>query len=208
MHLNSAIWLEHPKSFHSFQGNNVKDGTMDDQQIRLTERDLAWLAGTWEADGSFSLNECINQSKYTQYQVNMQYVNTDIELAAEVMGILRKMQVGYYQLSRIQTGFGTKMKHEVRVSGFKRCDRFLTQLIPYLRGQKKRRAEIILEFIHERLSKPKCTRYGDAERNIADRYLSEISTTNMQSAEKSVKIESELHRKMQSGSHEASHLPN
>lgn len=152
---------------------------MDNQQIRLSETDLAWLAGMWEADGSFSLNKSHLGKGYIQYQVNMQYVNTDIELASEVMNILRKMEVGYYQLSRIQTGLGTKLKHEIRVQGMKRGNKMLSQLNPYLRGAKKRRAELILEFTNERLSKPATVKYGEREYAIVDRYMKEISTTNM-----------------------------
>jgi hypothetical protein len=197
MHLNSSIWLGYPKTNDSFLGNNVMDSiAMDNQQIRLTEKDLAWLAGTWEADGSFSLNKSKLGEKYTQYQVNMQYVNTDLELAMEVMSILRKMQVGYYQLSRIQTGFGTKLKHEIRIQGMKRGQTFLSQILPYLRGAKKRRAELILEFAKERLSKGKTVQYGEKEFAIFDRYLLEISTTNTTNASNGAKIESELAMKI------------
>lgn len=206
MHLNSTIWRESPKSFHSFLGNNVEDITMDNPQIRLSEIDLAWLAGMWEADGSFSLNKCNLGNGYTQYQVNMQYVNTDIELVIAVIEVLKKMQVGYYQLSRINTTQfpNAQMKHELRIQGMKRGYTFLTQILPYLRGKKKRRAELILEFVNERLSKNKTTPYGDVELDIFARYLTEISTTNMSNTD-SVKIESDLQGNLQSGSHEANH---
>lgn len=195
MHLNSTIWLGSPKSPHSFQGNNVMDAvSMDNQQARLTERDLAWLAGMWEADGSFGLNKCDQGNGYIQYQVNMQYVNTDTELVIEVISILRKMHVGYYQLARIQpvTTFGTKLKHEIRVQGMKRGYTFLSQIVPYLRGAKKRKAELILEFIKERLSKGKTVKYGPKELAIFDKYLLEASTTNTSNALRGAKIESEL----------------
>ena len=185
---------------------------MDNQQERLEEQrplavDLSWLAGVWESDGSFSLfsNECRMKKKdYIQYTPYLQFVNTDPDMVLEVIKILKKIEVGYYQLWRVnQFNDGKKLKGEIRITGIKRNQRFLTYLNPYLRGLKKKRAETILEFCNERLSKPKCTRYGLPESLIIDKYekvQKEIKDVFLKSSETNmpdtnlVKIESELHR--------------
>ncbi len=159
---------------------------MDDQQKRPVSIDLSWLAGMWEADGSFSLNKNKNQTKYIQYEPHLQFVNTDLMIIEEVIRILKDLQVGYYFMSRIQPeNFGKKLKYEIRVQGMKRCGKLIGYLLQYLRGQKKQRAAYIKEYIDLRLSKPKNQRYGDEEHSLFRRYeeynerLQEFSTTNM-----------------------------
>lgn len=167
----------------------MRDETIDNQQERLTETDLAWLAGMWEADGSFSLNRIYNNSKLMQYEPRMQYVNTDIKLVHEVMRILKLGNIGYYQISRIQTGIGKKIIHMISVQGMKRCATFLRLVLPHVRGAKRQRSQYIQDFVDLRLSKPKNQRYGDAEHKIYEAYDSynksvneESSTTNMPNA--------------------------
>lgn len=151
---------------------------MDNQQERQCEN--AWLAGLWEADGSFSINKCQNQGKFIQYQFNIQFVNTDIDLIMAVKDILKRNNVGYYEFCRIQTGLGKLMKYEIRIQGFKRCLNFLSLVLPYLRGIKKQRAIAIDKFIRYRLALPKQQRYSDIEHGMYDAYLNiESSTTNM-----------------------------
>lgn len=159
---------------------------MDNQQKRPIAIDLSWLAGMWEADGSFSLNKNKNQTKYIQYEPHLQFVNTDLMIIEEVIRILKELQIGYYFMSRIQPiEFGKKLKYEIRVQGMKRCGRLLKYLLEYIRGQKKKRAEFIKTFIDLRLSKPKNQRYGDEEHSLYKQYedynnrLLEFSTTNM-----------------------------
>lgn len=170
---------------------------MDNQQIRPIAVDLSWLAGMWEADGSFSLSKNY-QSKYIQYEPHLQFVNTDLLIIEEVIRILNYLQIGYYFLSRIQTGLGTKLRYEIRIQGMKRCSKFLHYVNDYLRGEKKQRAIYIKEFIDLRLSKPKNQRYGEDEHSLYQRYESqkpEISTTNTLNTWENrtqVKIESKL----------------
>jgi hypothetical protein len=176
------------------------DETMDNQQERPLSIDLAWLGGMWEADGSVSLfnNKC--SAKYKQYEPVMQFVNTDILIAKEVMRILGRIGVGYYQFTRIQTGLGTKLRYEIRIAGFKRCSTFLRYMIPYMVGCKKQRSALIKKFIDYRLSLPIKAKYGEIEYQIYEEYAKynesldrESSTTNMPDTNM-VKIESELLR--------------
>lgn len=181
MHLNSAICLENPKSFNPLLWNSIGDITMDNQQERILEN--AWLAGLWEGDGSFSMNKCALKGKYIQYQVNIQFVNTDVDLIMEVKNILKKNNVGYYEFGRVQPDQHMKarlLKYEIRIQGYKRCINFLNLVLPHLRGIKKQRAIAIDKFIRYRLSLPKQQRYSDIEHGIYADYLKiSSSTTNM-----------------------------
>lgn len=159
---------------------------MDNQQKRPIIVNLSWLAGMWEADGSFSLSKN-ERRKYIQYEPQLQFVNTDFLIITEVIEILRSLQVGYYFLTRIQpkNGYGKKLKYEIRVQGMKRCYKLLHYLIDYIRGSKKQKAQFIFDFISLRLLKPKNQRYGDEEHALYQKYekynneLLEFSTTNM-----------------------------
>lgn len=171
---------------------------MDNQQERPLSIDLAWLGGMWEADGSVGLFANKIGTKYTQYEPMLQFVNTDILIAKEVMRILGRIGVGYYQFTRIQTGLGTKLRYEIRIAGFKRCSTFLRYMIPYMVGCKKQRSALIKNFIDHRLSLPAKSKYGEVEHRLYDEYVKynesldkESSTTNMPDTN-TVKIESEL----------------
>ena len=162
------------------------DDTMDNQQERPLSIDLAWLAGMWEADGSVSLFKNNVKAKYTQYEPLLQFVNTDVLIAQEVMRILRRIGVGYYQFTRIQTGLGSKLRHEIRIAGFKRCSTFLRYVATYMVGQKKQRSNLIKKFIDHRLSLPVKAKYGEIEHRLYEEYekyneslSAESSTTNM-----------------------------
>lgn len=170
---------------------------MDNQQERPIAIDLAWLGGLWEADGSFSLNRTNINGKITQYEPRCQFVNTDLAIIEAVIEVLKRIQIGYYLVSRIQTGLGSKMIHQITIQGMKRTSRFLHYIAPYVRGSKSGRIKFIAEFLTLRLSKPKNQRYGEDEYKLYERYMNynqsllESSTTNMLNTDK-VKIESEL----------------
>jgi hypothetical protein len=149
---------------------------MDNQQERLEDRplavDISWLAGAWESDGSFSLQDNTVRVKrmgkgYTQYAPTCQFVNTDPDIILAVINVLKRMGIGYYQIWRVNQGYGSqKLKGQIAVAGIKRVNNFLDYMLPYLRGIKKQRAKFILEFCKERLSKPMGTKYSDNEKFI------------------------------------------
>jgi len=158
---------------------------MDNQQERPIAIDLAWLGGLWEADGSFSLNKNVAPKGSIQYEPRAQFVNTDIAIIIAVKEILNKLGIGYYLLSRLQTGLGTRVIHQISIQGMKRTSKFLGYIAPYVRGAKAGKIEFIQKFLTLRLSKPKNTKYTDEEHTLYQEYLAydksllESSTTNM-----------------------------
>lgn len=158
---------------------------MDNQQERPIAVDLAWLGGLWEADGSFGLNKNIAPKGSIQYEPRAQFVNTDVAIIQAVKEILNRLQIGYYLISRIQTGLGSRMIHQISIQGMKRTSKFLYYIQPYIRGAKAGKIHYIKSFLDLRLSKPKNQRYTDDEHNLYSAYLAydrsllESSTTNM-----------------------------
>lgn len=161
---------------------------MDNQQERLN--DLAWLTGAWEADGSFQLNKNnLRRQKSHQLAPSAGFTNTDLEFITEVIRILKESGIAYHQVTRVQTGLGSKVISQIRVIGIKRVHRFLTMLIPYMKSEKRYEAKLILEFCQLRLERPsKNYPYMKEEWGIYERFIDhkslrakgslESSTTN------------------------------
>lgn len=151
---------------------------MENQQERPIAVDLAWLAGAWEADGSFQLNKCNIRKKktYISYAPSMGFTNTDLDFIGEVIRILQRVGLAYHQYNRVQMGMGTRIKVDLRIEGIKRTKRAIDLLLPYLKSSKRRKAKAILDYCNLRLSKPKASPYGEIEHKLY--LLAESSTTN------------------------------
>ncbi len=147
------------------------DDTMDNPQER-PEAELGWLAGCFESDGWFSLHKNNCHNGYYQYQPVCGVVNTDPLYMMSVVCILKKNNIPHYLTSRAQLGIGTKVLFQVLIQGLKRCKRFLPLILPYIRGSKSERVEIMLEFINYRLSITRNQPYGDVEDAIFERFQS------------------------------------
>jgi hypothetical protein len=68
-------------------------------------------------------------------------------------------------------------KSMVRVSayGIKRVSRIIECFLPYLTGTKRLAAEVVMEFMRLRLSKPQASPYGEEEFALANRLRTEIN---------------------------------
>jgi hypothetical protein len=62
----------------------------------------------------------------------------------------------------------------INIGGLKRCKRYCETLIPYLTGQKRRAAELVLEFIVSREGKIKGAPYSESELDLV-RNLREVN---------------------------------
>jgi hypothetical protein len=147
---------------------------MDNQQERV---DLAWLAGSWEADGSFSLHDMKWKKDRRQISPAMTFVNTDKQYVDHIRLVLASLGIGYHVCMREQLGFGSKPIYQLQLQGMKRCGKILPLLIPMMRGSKKKKAEVMLEFINYRLSTPRDWKYGAVEDKLLDRFSQLSSET-------------------------------
>lgn len=139
----------------------------DNPQERLEVR-LGWLAGCFESDGWFSLNESHTRKGSRWYLPACGIVNTDRIYMEAVISILDELGVPYYAVVRDQKpSFGGKRPRlQITIGGLKRCARFLPIILPYLRSSKKKRAQLMLAFVEYRLTVPRCTPYSDFENGL------------------------------------------
>lgn len=129
---------------------------MGNQQERL-ELDMAWLAGFWEGEGYISLCKCSHTSKRQlgniRYVPSMGICNTDYEFLPPIKELLDSIPVAFcVHMARI-VGIGKKPKWEIRIKGMKKIRTLCERLLPFLKGQKKRRAEKMIAFCDMREKK-------------------------------------------------------
>ena len=121
----------------------------------ITEMDRAWLAGIWDGEGSIALfrNEEKNGSVKIKPVVN--FVNTDIGIINEALRILHEADCSVYIVNRNQSTKNSKHRDviEVRCSTIVGIKKILELISPYLRGDKKHKAEILLRYCARREQK-------------------------------------------------------
>lgn len=127
------------------------------QQARLCE--LSWLGGIIDGEG------CITVDKKAQECVHplITIVNTDKRITDKVIQIFTAYGVAFYVREHPAKG-NWKAKIEIVVAGFKRVDRFLRVIRPYL-VSKAERADKILLLCEMRVNARRAP-YTDAEKNL------------------------------------------
>jgi len=142
---------------------------MRNQQGTPTKVELAWLAGFIEGEGSLALsawNRLDNHaSRNPKIAVSIKIYNTDAALISRCRDILKGIGVEPYMKEREQKPMlkhdGSKQYKSVdpmltlTVSKLSSAQKALTCLTPYLFGDKRIRAEIMLEYLDKRLSRQK-----------------------------------------------------
>lgn len=146
---------------------------MDNQQERL-EWEISWLAAFTEGEGWVSLcknSSLQNEKRYFRFDPNCGISNTAKDLIDECVRILNKYGVEHQVVKRK----GSKLskgepleRYEIIFRSMKRVKSFLDLIYPYLIGIKKIRAELVLNFISLRRSKPRKSAYGCEEQKIYD----------------------------------------
>jgi len=148
-------------------------GYMDNQQERLLKHiELSWVAGIVEGEGHIGLSK--HTRGYLQYVPRLQIINSDELMLEDVGRILKKNGLAYYRKRRnVDKRVRKKQMHDLCITGLKRTSRALGVIIPYMRGLKRREAEIVLSFCKERLSKSNKFRpYTEVEHDIYRDYRS------------------------------------
>ena len=128
---------------------------MDNQQERL-ELNLHWFAGFLEAEGWFSLMKTNRQ--YKGKTVNM-YVpicgmcNTDFMILEAIERLFKSNGIEYQLYIRQPRKVGYKKGWQINIQAMKKAMAFIEWILPYLVGEKKIKAEKILEFCKRRKEK-------------------------------------------------------
>jgi len=123
-------------------------------------KNLAWLAGYINGDGTLTLNKQRMGKGRIIYTPLVGLTGTDHSLIEEVAEIFKSIGVGFY-VTKYATQNGIAKK--VFVKGFKRVQKLLPLLIPELRGKKKQQAILLLEWINSREQTGNNCTYTDYE---------------------------------------------
>jgi len=160
-----------PKAEGYCQGNNAPDATMANQQERL-----AFVAGLITGEGWFGLTcqKSVKQLKtkngFTIYPRFCLQMN-DMETMESVAGLFNELGLSYH-VSHTKGGM------RIEAVGMKRVKRIASTFSPYLQGNKKAAARIILEYIALRESKPQNAPYGDEEFRLVNLLRNVVNAGN------------------------------
>jgi hypothetical protein len=160
---------------------------MDNQQERFLESkqlkqygDLNWLVGLWEGEGTFTL---VAGSK-RRIMPRLSLINSDFDLIDEVSRILTDNMVGHYIQTR-KGGCTNNPKHKdvktVSICGLKRVAHCVRTFMPYIRGNKRKVAQLVGEYAEHRLGLPKNASYTDKDYT----YVKAVRVLNRKGPEKS-----------------------
>jgi len=127
---------------------------MDNQQVSSKEIDLSWLAAAIEGEGSisFHIGSHIKRGGSPTEIVPMVCVyNTDWQF------IDACYRAGCYVTGGYITHRRRNPRHKpswtLTWQGVKRCSKLLEAVLPYMKSDKKRRAELLLNYLKSRLTK-------------------------------------------------------
>ena len=147
---------------------------MDNQQAKVSDNEIGWLAGFLDGEGSFMLMQRPDRRVKTPHKVydrrklwapRICVANTHIPTLNHVTNLLDRLGLPYHISWRQFTTREYKTAWDLRVQGLKRCYRWLIQIAPYL-VTKKRQAELMLDWINSRKERNMHDDYSAAEAKI------------------------------------------
>ena len=134
----------------------------DNQQAIYKETEIAWLAGIIEGEGTISLS-CYSRKdlSYPKISVSVVLSNTDAGIVEQCVNVLDKIDIPYHIKEREQKPIvhknGTYISKDsifvVSLKGMANIFEFLKILTPYLYGDKKHRALVVMRFVAGRVAK-------------------------------------------------------
>lgn len=158
----------------------IMQQSLDDtnnQQERLV--DVAWLAGFWEGEGTFSIVQGGKGRMFPRGSI----INCDFKLIDKAVNILKENNVGHYVQLRMNGGTGN-LKHShakiIYVYGAKRTQALISLLRPFLYGRKSEVADRVAEYITRRLQVGKA-RYSQVDKKLVE----EVRTLNRKGPQES-----------------------
>lgn len=123
--------------------------------MTTTEVERAWLAGIIDGEGSISLfhNQEKNGSDKIKPVIN--FVNTDLGIVNEAIKILKNLDCSVYIIKRNQSKKNKNHKDviEVKCTNIPNIKIWLEAIEPYLKGEKKHKAQILLRYVTRRSEK-------------------------------------------------------
>ena len=109
---------------------------------------LAWLAGILEGEGSLALNKAGNKRKHFVFSISI--TNTDLMILNECVSILKNIGVETHLHKRKVYFENRKIGYNLNINGIDNLIKMINAIMPYLIGQKKSQANLMLEFLIRR----------------------------------------------------------
>lgn len=136
---------------------------MDYQQA--TQWELGWLAGMLDGDGHVGIryNRVGTRSPKRYFLTNIEFTNTDKSIIEKVFDICLKLGTRMHiKLNKELKGKSHRRKllFVARTHRMTGVEPILRALLPYLVGEKKQRAELVLRFIELRKQQHQITKKG------------------------------------------------
>jgi len=141
--------LEHPKAHHYYQGNNMSDETMGNQQ-EVSEIELAWLAGMLNGDGCFSLTFRSRNGKL-KCDMSLTITQCDPGVIDKADELFNKIGITPGISEYAASGAGVRTKWNLRISKMAHIHRVIEAIIPYMIGEKAAQANLMKRYLDRRL---------------------------------------------------------
>jgi len=124
---------------------------MNNRENQLKTEDASWLAGMVEGDGYISI--CVYRNTKAKLNVSYKAVvgvsNQDATIINHVDNLFR--QIGAIPFIQDQKSEGNTPVMCVSTSKLSNVKKILDSIFPYIVGEKKARAELVLKFVNRRL---------------------------------------------------------
>lgn len=141
---------------------------MNDTNGQSAGKNLAWLAGFLDGDGSVRLNGNTKKDGLKIYVPIISFTNTDALIIEECVRILKENNIGHY-LHAKKTVNG--MAFDVIVKGFKRSYPLAVLLQEYAVGKKKAELQLLIKWINSRKETGNDKTYTKEELFMSDQIL-------------------------------------
>jgi len=159
---------------------------MDNPQQKISEKDLYWLGGLFDGEGSCNItwNNGYERKKIgSQLSPIVKLTNSDELIIGKAVGILKELKIPHHIISKgaEKRNPAWKPAWDINVRGMKRCLRVIPYLYPYVYGEKKQKLEYVLTFCNRRLRLPHRTPYSRSDFILANKTrISELSSETIE----------------------------
>lgn len=136
----------------------------------LTERQLGWLAGIWDGEGSITVFKYAEKNGAIKYCPTICAVNTDLTIINEVQKLADLLGINFHLMER-KIPKSKRDKHSISYQLITRkmsyIKKFLEIITPYLIS-KKAQAELVLRFVNKRLAKLEINKGSNAKSRYSE----------------------------------------
>lgn len=124
--------------------------TIDNPQV--TEKNLAWLGGIWDGEGTISITKTLKKRGNINFQSKASIENSSVRIINEVCRILKNLNISYYIWTRVPRSIKHKQMYVVNICKISNIKKFCNIIQPHLIS-KIEQADLLGKFTESRLFK-------------------------------------------------------